>query len=87
MKQRVALAKRQYDLHHECREIREEINYDNEEMQTLLNKALHGEGPEQKGKLTPSQKNVFEAITSAINVTGPNNYTLIHVVVVEKPFY
>ena len=74
MKQRVAIGKRQYELYHECREIREEINYDNEEMQTLLNKALHGEGPEHQGKLTPSQQNVFEAIKITIYVPTYNNH-------------
>ena len=32
MQLRVAVARRQHNLFHECREVREEINYDNEEM-------------------------------------------------------
>ena len=71
MKQRVAIAKRHYELYHKVREIREESNYDNEEMQTLLNKALQGEGPDFQGKLTTLQQKVFEAIKQAVHGAGP----------------
>ena len=50
MQQRVAVARRQHRLFHECREIREEIAYDRDEMGSLLHNALNGEGPAQRGK-------------------------------------
>ena len=40
MKQAVANARRQHALQIECREIREELDYDREEMGRLLNIAL-----------------------------------------------
>ena len=66
MRQRVATARRQHELFNECREIREEVSYDQDEMQVQLHIALNGEGPKRKGKLTPSQLLVFEAIRDAV---------------------
>lgn len=62
----VATANRQYNLHGEFREIREELAYDKEEMEDALFTAMNGEGPEQNGKFTPSQEEAFKSITDAI---------------------
>ena len=62
----VANARRQYNLYGECREVREELAYDREEMQHAINIALNGEGPNQTGKFTPSQRSAFDAIKDAI---------------------
>ena len=70
MKQRVAAARMQHELYHEVREVREEINYDREEMEGLLNQAVNGAGAEKKGKFTPSQNLVYEAIKNALQGTG-----------------
>ena len=43
MKQAVANARRQHALQIECREIREELDYDREEMERLLDNALKGQ--------------------------------------------
>ena len=67
MLQRVTVARREHRLFHECREIREEICYDPDEMRDLLQKALSGEGPAQKGKMTRSEFNVYVAIRDALN--------------------
>ena len=60
------MAKRQHALFHECREIREEIDYDQDEMLSKLHIALHGQVSEEKGKLTPSQLKVFEVIRDVV---------------------
>ena len=52
MRQAVANARRQHAIQNECREIREELDYDQEEMARLLDNALNGEGPQQRGKFT-----------------------------------
>ena len=62
----VANVRHQYGLYGECREIREELAYDREDMARYLNAAINGEGPEQNGKFTPSQQNAFKAISDAI---------------------
>ena len=62
----VSNARRQYNLYGECREVREELAYDREEMQHSINVALNGEGPNQAGKFTPSQRRAFDAIKDAI---------------------
>jgi len=74
MRQRVATARHQHDLYHECREVREEISYDREEMLMKLNTALNGEGPEKRGKMTPSQQRVYEEVKDAVE--GRNNQKL-----------
>ena len=67
MKQRICQARRQHNLLYECREIREEISYDRLEMEEELQKALHGEGVSQHGKMTESQVNAFRKIQDAVN--------------------
>ena len=69
MRERVAIARRQHRLHYECREIREELTYDHDEMAAALNIAQNGEGPETKGKFTPSQQAVFNAVKAAVDGT------------------
>lgn len=59
-------AQREYYLHHECGEIRDEINYDQETMRDALNVALHGQGPSRTGKFTDSQKELYEAVKDAV---------------------
>ena len=49
----VANARRQYNLYGECREMREELAYDREEMEHAITVAMNGEGPNQAGKFTP----------------------------------
>ena len=71
MKQTIATARRQFQMHHECREVREEINYDSEEMQAILHGAMNGNGPQNKGKLNASQMLVFEAMKNAVQGNGP----------------
>ena len=69
IQQAVAHAKRQQQMFHECREVREELGYgqeNHEQMAALLHTALHGEGPEHRGKFTPSQQRAFEAIIGAV---------------------
>ena len=66
MQHAVANARREYYLYNECREIREELAYDKQQMEDDLNISLHGEGPQQKGKFTESQKQAFEAIQEAV---------------------
>ena len=58
----VSNARRQYNQYGECREVREELAYDREEMQHSINVALNGEGPNQAGKFTPSQRREFHEI-------------------------
>ena len=65
-REEAARAQREYYLHHECREIRDEINYDQETMRDALNVALHGQGPSRIGAFTDSQKEVYEAVKDAI---------------------
>ena len=48
----VATARRQYNLYGECREVREELEYDKDQMAQDLQKALNGEGHLQKGKFS-----------------------------------
>ena len=67
MRDKVAIARRRYSNYHEIREIREEIGYDMEEMNGLLRTALHGEGSNQNGKLTPSQYEVFSSVKEAVD--------------------
>ena len=62
---------------HECREVREEINYDNEEMEQELRIALHGEGTEQRGKLTLSLLAVYETVKAAVEGNSPNKQIFI----------
>ena len=66
----VATARRQFSLYDECREIREELEYDREEMQTNLSKALNGLGPQLEGKFTDSQSEAFQYIKDAIDGTS-----------------
>ena len=71
IQQAVAHSKRQHQLFHECREVREELGYgqeNHEQMATLLHTALHGEDPEHRGKFTPSQQRAYEAIIGAVIV-------------------
>ena len=77
MRQRVAEALRQHARFHECREVREEINYDNEEMEQQLRIALHGEGTNHRGKLTVSQLAVYEAVKAAVQGNSPNTQIFI----------
>ena len=56
MQHAVASARREYYLYGECREVREELAYDKQQMTDDLNISLNGEGPQQKGKFTASQK-------------------------------
>lgn len=65
-REEVNRAQREYYHHHECREIRDEINYDQETMRDALNVALHGQGPSRIGAFTESQKEVFQAVKGAI---------------------
>ena len=67
---KVAAAKRQHNLFHECREIREEISYDRHEIDGLFQRALNGEGLEKRGQMTESKKSVFNAVKTAINGTN-----------------
>ena len=46
--------------------MREELAYDREEMEHAINVAMNGEGPNQAGKFTPSQRTAFDAIKDAI---------------------
>ena len=71
MKEAVAIARREFHLYHECREVREDISYDQEEMHIILNLALHGDGPQNIGKLNSGQMAVFDAIRQAIHGNGP----------------
>ena len=73
----VSNARRQYNLYGECREIREELAYDKEQMAHDLNIALNGEGPQQKGKFTASQQRAFDTIKEA--VLGRNNHKQIYI--------
>ena len=61
-REEAARAQREYYHHHECREIRDEINYDQESMRDALNVALHGQGTSRAGAFTESQKEVYEAV-------------------------
>ena len=63
----VATARRQFSMYDECREIREELEYDREEMESSLTKALNGEGPHLAGKFTDSQNAAFQIIKDAID--------------------
>ena len=72
----VANAKQQYNLYGECREIREELDYDKEQMQHELNIAMHGDGPRQTGKLTLSQYKAFNAVKDALQGRGPKKIYL-----------
>ena len=72
MRRRVADALQQHALLHECREVREEISYDHQEMAHQLQIALRGDGESQRGKLTQSQLAVYQAIKSAIENRSPN---------------
>ena len=63
---KVARAQREYYHHHQCREVGDEIPYDQETMCDALNVALHGQGPSLSGKFTESQNEVYEAVQHAI---------------------
>ena len=66
MRQAVAQALREHARFHKCREVREEINYDQEGMVQQLRIALQGEDGSERGKLTPSQLTVYQAVKAAI---------------------
>ena len=68
MRIRVREARQQHNLVYECREIREEISYDREEMEASFQKAQEGEGIEQRGKMRESQRKVFESVRLAWKV-------------------
>lgn len=53
MRQRVADALQEHTCFRECREVYEEINYDNEEMSQQLRIGLRRQGKYESGKLTP----------------------------------
>jgi len=74
----VSNAKRRYTVYHECIEIQEELNYDKEEMKSLLDKALNGEGPYRYGKFTASQEVVFKSVTQAIEGRNSNKLFFLH---------
>ena len=78
MKEAVTIARREFHLYHECREVREEISYDQEEMSTSLNLALHGDGPQNIGKLNSGQMAVFDAIRQAIHGNDALRCTMLY---------
>ena len=55
-------------------------------MATLLHNALHGEGPEHKGKFTPSQQRAYEAIIGAVKGRNGNKQVYIDARGTGKPF-
>ena len=57
--------------------MREELAYDREEMEHAINVAMNGEGPNQAGKFTPSQRKAFDAIKDAIQ--GKSNEKQIYI--------
>ena len=77
MRQRVEQALREHARFHQCREVCEEINHDNEEMEQQLRIALHGEGTNHRGKVTVSQLAVYQSVKAAVEGNSPNKHIFI----------
>ena len=67
MQQAVSHAWQQYVLYGECREMREELEYERQKMDHDLKMVLYGDGPGGKGKFTASHKRAIFAMQEAVS--------------------